>query len=71
MSDLETRIAALEADAQAKATAAKTSVLTKLNNAWQWIHSELYNWTSHAKNGSYVIAALAGAYMMLKIATHF
>lgn len=54
-----------------KLVAAKTSVLTKLNNAWQWMHSELYNWGSHARNVAYVIGALAVAYLCLKVGMHF
>ena len=58
-------------EVEAKAAAVKTSVLTKLNTGWQWLHGEAYHFGQHAKDGAWIVAALAFAYLALKVGTHF
>lgn len=67
----ESRIAALEQAVMNRFYGVEQKAIgfwSKANRAYQYLHSELYNWGSHAKDVAYVLAALGIFVLCAKMA---
>ena len=69
--DLKARIAAVEASLMSRYYGVEREAkgwAGKANAAWQWMHGEMYHWTSHAKEIAYALAALGVFLLCVKMA---